>query len=54
MIERLRNAVPARRFTRDTIAGLDEPVRRYFTHAISAGAALPDGVRMTMRGKIAG
>ena len=52
MIERLPSAGPARRFTPDRIAGLDEPVRRYFKHAISAGAALPDGVRMTMRGRI--
>ena len=29
---------PGRRFTADMLAGLDEPVRRYFTHAISDGA----------------
>jgi len=52
MIERLPRADPTRRFTPDRIAGLDEPVRRYFNHAISAGAALPDGVGMTMRGRI--
>jgi hypothetical protein len=34
------------------LAGLDEPVRRYFSHAISDGAALPNGVRMTMSGRI--
>jgi hypothetical protein len=34
------------------LAGLDEPVRRYFSHAISDGAALPDGVRMAMSGRI--
>ena len=34
------------------LAGLDEPVRRYFRHAISDGAALPSGVRMAMSGHI--
>jgi len=43
---------PARRFTADTLAGLDEPVRRYFRHAIRDGAPLPDGVQMTMHGRI--
>ena len=41
-----------RRFTPDKLAGLDEPVRRYFNHAIAGGSLLPDGVRMTMRGRI--
>jgi hypothetical protein len=41
-----------RRLTSDLLAGLDEPVRRYFTHAISDGAELPDGVEMTMSGRI--
>jgi hypothetical protein len=41
-----------RRFTPDKLAGLDEPVRRYFNHAIAGGSVLPDGVRMTMRGRI--
>jgi hypothetical protein len=45
-------ADPARRFSADTLAGVDEPVRRYFTHAITAGAQLPDRVHMTMRGHI--
>ncbi|MEA2380050.1 MAG: hypothetical protein QOH72_21 [Solirubrobacteraceae bacterium] len=44
--------VPTRRFTSDMLAGLDEPVRRYFSHAISDGAALPSGVRMAMSGRI--
>jgi hypothetical protein len=44
--------VPTCRFTSDMLAGVDEPVRRYFTHAISEGAALPNGVRMAMRGRI--
>jgi hypothetical protein len=46
------SADPTRRFTSDMLAGLDEPVRRYFRHAISDGAALPNGVRMAMRGRI--
>jgi hypothetical protein len=29
-----------RRFTPDMLTSLDEPVRRYFSHAISDGAAL--------------
>jgi hypothetical protein len=41
----MTTAVPARRFTPDMLAGLDEPVRRYFTHAIRDGAPLPNGVR---------
>ena len=45
-------ADPTRRFTTDMLAGLDEPVRRYFSHAISDGAALPSGVRMAMSGRI--
>jgi hypothetical protein len=36
----------------DMLAGLDEPVRRYFSHAISDGAALPTGVRLAMSGRI--
>src|SRR6185503_17597221 len=43
---------PTRRFSSDTLADLDEPVRRYFSHAISDGAALPNGVRMAMSGRI--
>jgi hypothetical protein len=41
-----------RRFGSDVLAGLDEPVRRYFGHAISDGAVLSDGVRMAMSGRI--
>ena len=44
--------VPTRRFSSDMLAGLDEPVRRYFKHAIGDGAALPNGVRMAMSGRI--
>jgi hypothetical protein len=46
------SAHPTRRFTRDMLAGFDEPVGRYFSHAISDGAALPNGVRMAMSGHI--
>ena len=40
-------ADPTRGFTSDMLAGLEEPVRRYFSHAIDDGAALPNGVHMT-------
>ena len=43
---------PTRRFTPDVLTGLDEPVRRYFSHAICDGAALPNGVLMAMSGRI--
>lgn len=43
---------PTRRFASDMLTGVDEPVRRYFSHAISDGAALPEGVRMAMSGRI--
>ena len=43
---------PERGFTSDMLAGVDEPVRRYFSHAINDGAPLPQGVRMAMRGRI--
>jgi hypothetical protein len=45
-------ADPTRRFTTDMLAGLDEPVRRYFSHAIRNGAPLPNGVHMAMSGRI--
>ncbi len=35
-----------------SIAGLDEPVRRYFKHAIAEGAVLGRGTRLQMRGRI--
>jgi hypothetical protein len=40
------------RFDPDSLAGLDEPVRRYFTHAIHPGAPLANGVRLEMEGRI--
>ena len=36
----------------DLFAGLDEPVRRYFGHAISSGAPLTRRLRLTMTGRI--
>jgi hypothetical protein len=45
-------APPAGRFDAALLAGLDEPVRRYFDHAVPNGAPLPAGFRVTMRGRI--
>lgn len=39
-------------FTLAELRGLDEPVQRYFRSAISLGAPLVTGVRLTMRGHI--
>ena len=39
-------------FTAALLAALDEPVRRYFTHAIRDGAELATGVKLTMTGRI--
>jgi hypothetical protein len=46
------SSIVARRFASDMLAGVDEPVRRYFSHAISDGAPLPNGVSMAMSGRI--
>ncbi len=35
-----------------SLANLDEPVRRYFEHALAGGGAVATGVRLTMRGRI--
>lgn len=43
---------PAPRFTSDLVAGADEPVRRFFTHAIAEGAPLARAVRLSMHGRI--
>jgi hypothetical protein len=43
---------PAARFHRALISDLDEPVQRFFTHAIRDGAALGYGVCLTMTGRI--
>jgi hypothetical protein len=43
----------ARRFQPASLAAaLDEPVRRYFTHAIRDDAPLAAGIRLTMAGRI--
>jgi hypothetical protein len=39
-------------FDAATLDGLDEPVQRYFRHAIRNGAELPRGVRLAMSGRI--
>lgn len=43
---------PAARFQSTLIGDLDEPVQRFFTHAIRDGAPLAGRVRLTMRGCI--
>jgi hypothetical protein len=40
------------RFDRSLVSDLDEPVQRFFTHAIRDGAALSGGVRVRMAGRI--
>ena len=40
------------RFTAAALNGLDEPVRRYFRHAITEGARLHRGVRLGMSGRV--
>lgn len=41
-----------RRFDPHSLADLDEPVRRYFTHALLPGAPLARGMRLWMAGRI--
>jgi hypothetical protein len=43
---------PPARFGAGLVDGLDEPVRRYFAHAIRDGAELTAGVRLAMSGRI--
>jgi hypothetical protein len=43
---------PLARFDRSLISHLDEPVQRFFTHAIRDGGALGRGVRLSMTGRI--
>lgn len=45
-----RNA--SRRFDAAVLAGLDEPVRRYFTHALTDDAPLARGARLRLGGTI--
>ena len=40
------------RFDAALLAGLDEPVRRYFTHALTVGAPLARGARLRLGGAI--
>ena len=40
------------RFDPDSLAALDEPVRRYFMHALRPGARLSCGMRLQMAGRI--
>jgi hypothetical protein len=44
--------VDVTRFDRSLVSDLDEPVQRFFTHAIRDGAALGGGVRLRMTGRI--
>jgi hypothetical protein len=41
-----------RRFDPAALAGEEEPARRFFTHALAAGAPIGDGVRLAMRGRV--
>ena len=40
------------RFDSALVAGLDEPIRRYLTHAVAPGAVLTERVWLTMHGHI--
>lgn len=44
--------MPPERFQPDLLAGADEPVRRWFAHAIREGAPLDARVEVGMRGRI--
>ena len=46
------NGAAESRFEPGLVSELDEPVRRYFTHALRAGAPLAPPVRLTMEGRI--
>jgi len=55
--EELTVSAPATLLQRDrvelaTLEDLDEPVRRYFAHAIAEGAPLVEGVHVRLRGQI--
>ena len=47
-----RMSEPDSRFDASRIAHLDEPVRRYFTHALGPEARLRSAVRLRMEGRI--
>jgi hypothetical protein len=40
------------RFDPALVAGLDEPVRRFFAHAIAPGTPVPESVRIRMHGSV--
>lgn len=44
--------MPRTHFDPTSLAAVDEPVQRYFAHAIDSGAALDGGVRLKMAGRI--
>ena len=46
------SAEPAGRYQRSLISDLDEPLQRFFNHAIRGGTALGGGLRLTMTGRI--
>jgi hypothetical protein len=48
----MTESASARRFQSASVNALDEPVRRYFTHAIRDDAPLAAGIRLTMAGRI--
>jgi hypothetical protein len=46
------SAEPTGRYQRSLISDLDEPLQRFFNHAISDGTVLGGGLRLTMTGRI--
>jgi hypothetical protein len=48
----MSGAARASHFTQELVAGLDEPVRRYFSHAIRDGAPLAGRFAFSMAGRI--
>jgi len=44
--------IPAERFHGHLLHGLEEPVRRYFAHALGPGALLSRGARLDLSGRI--
>jgi len=47
-----RSPAATERFDPTAVDGLDEPVRRYFAHALAAGAPLSRGVRLDLSGHV--
>jgi hypothetical protein len=46
------NGAAESRFEPGLVSKLDEPVRRYFTHALGGGVPLGSRVRLTLEGRI--